>query len=402
MKKAQRLNEVKPSLTLAISAKAAQMKAEGIDVVSFGAGEPDFNTPQPVIDAAKAALDEGKTKYTPVAGLPALRAAIAQWYMREFGVETKAEEVIVSVGGKQVIYNAMMSLLDAGDKVLIGAPYWLSYPAMAHLCGAEVVYIQTRMSDHFLMTPEQLELAICEHHPVLVILNSPSNPTGQAYGEDDLAKLADVLRRHPEVTVIWDNIYAHLTYDGFKHVELVKVAPDLRTRIITCGGFSKSFAMTGWRLGFGIADPERIKAMSTIQSHSTSNATSFAQYGALAALHLERGVIEGMRKTFEKRRNLVMAELKNIPDVSYVPPVGSFYVLLDCSKFCHVKKEGGAIDGDVELAQYILEKGHVATVPGTAFGASGFLRISFALDEASICKGLRRIGEVLNALRQER
>lgn len=394
MKRAHRLDQVQPSLTLAITAKAAAMKAEGADIVSFGAGEPDFSTPASVVEAAKRALDEGRTKYTPVAGLPALRAGIAQWYGREFGVEVSSDEVIVGVGGKQVIYNALMSMIDPGDKVLIPAPYWLSYPAMVHLCGGESVFVETQAADEFLVSPEALERALTSSGASALILNSPCNPTGQAYRAAQLTALAEVLRRHEDVVVIWDNIYAHLTYGGFRHTELVSVAPDLRPRIVTTCGFSKSFSMTGWRLGFAIASAERIKAMTTIQSHSTSNATSFAQYGALAALDLKHADLESMRAKFERRRQVMLDGLSQVPGVSYVPPKGAFYVLVDCASYF-----GG---DDVALAKHLLEEGHVATIPGAAFGAPGCLRLSFALDEASIRKGIERIGQVLSRCEQTR
>ena len=398
MKKSKRLSKVQASLTLAITAKAAAMKAEGLNIISFGAGEPDFNTPQPIIDAAKTALDNGMTKYTPVAGMPALRAEIAAWYEREFGVKATADQVIVGVGGKQVIYNAIMSLLDDNEVALIPSPYWLSYPAMVHLAGGWVEYIETTEEDGFLITPAMLEESILKYHPKLLILNSPCNPTGQAYDEIHLRALAEVLRKYPEITILWDNIYAHLTYGGYKHVELTKVAPDLRSRIIVTGGFSKSFAMTGWRLGFAIADPERIKLMSTIQSHSTSNATSFAQAGALEALRLDHGFLEEMRQTFETRRGVILDCLAELPDVTCLAPKGAFYVLINCKKYCNIEHGLHWIQNDVDLAKYILEEGHVATIPGSAFGAPGYLRLSFALDEDNIRKGIARIGESLKKL----
>ena len=398
MKKAHRLNQVQPSLTLVITAKAAAMRAEGLDIVSFGAGEPDFITPQPIIDAAKDALDKGMTKYTAVAGMPALRSEIARWYGETFGVKTDASEVLVGIGGKQVIYNAIMSLVDDGDFVLIPSPYWLSYPAMVHLAGGRVEFIETDESSHFLMTPRQLEAAIIKYNPVLLILNSPANPTGQAYDEAALREIAVVLRKYPDVYVIWDNIYAQLTYEGFKHVELTKIAPDLKSRIITTCGFSKSFAMTGWRLGFAIADAERIKLMSSIQSHSTSNAVSFAQAGALEALKLDYSVIENMRLKFENRRRVMLDAIAKLPGVSCLAPQGAFYVLLNCKKFCNIEKGIYWITSDLDLAKYILEEGHVATVPGSAFGAPGYLRLSFALDEESIVKGIERIGKALQEL----
>lgn len=399
MKKAHRLDQVQASLTLAITAKAAAMRAEGLDIISFGAGEPDFNTPQPIIDAAKNALDNGMTKYTAVAGLPALRAEIAKWYEAQFGVKTAPDQVIVGVGGKQVIYNAIMSIVDPGDAVLIPAPFWLSYPAIVHLAGGDVHFVETSENDSFLMTPAMLEEAIIKYKPKLLILNSPSNPTGQAYDEVHLRSLAEVLRKYPDVNILWDNIYAHLTYCGFKHVELSKVAPDLQNRIITTGGFSKSFAMTGWRLGFAIADPERIKMMSTIQSHSTSNATSFAQAGALEALKLEHSVLENMRQKFEDRRRVTLESIAQIKDVSCIEPKGAFYVLMNCKKYCNVEHGLYWIQNDIDLAKYILEEGHVATIPGSAFGAPGYLRLSFALDSENIKKGIARIAEALAKLK---
>ena len=399
MKKAHRLNQVQASLTLAITARAAEMRAEGLDVVSFGAGEPDFITPKPIIDAAKDALDRGMTKYTPVTGMPALRAEIASWYTKNFGVETKSDEVIVGIGGKQVIYNAVMSMVDPGDVVLIPAPYWLSYPAMVHLADGTPVFIPTDQADEFLVSPEKLEDAILQYHPVLLILNSPCNPTGAAYSAEKLEKIAAVLRKYPDVTILWDNIYAQLVYNGFKHVELAKVAPDLKNRIITTGGFSKSFAMTGWRLGFAIADPARIKIMTTLQSHSTSNAVSFAQAGAIEALRLDPSVVENMRQAFERRRSIILNEIAKFPDLSCLPPNGAFYVMLNCTKFCDIVKNDVSIHNDVELAQYLLEKGMVATVPGTAFGAPGYLRLSFAMKDEDIIKGIQRIGNTLAALK---
>ena len=398
MKKAHRLDQVQPSMTLAISAKATAMKAEGIDVVSFGAGEPDFATPQPIIDAAKDALDRGFTKYTAVPGMPALRAEIARWYAENFGVPTEPSEVIVGIGGKQVIYNAIMSLVDPGDTVLIPAPSWLSYPAMVNLAGGHVASIETTEDARFLITPAQLDDAIAKFHPVLLILNSPANPTGQAYDAKIRTEIADVLRKYPDVNILWDNIYAQLTYGGFQHVELAKLAPDLRSRIITTGGFSKSFAMTGWRLGFAIADAARIQLMSSIQSHSTSNAVSFAQAGALQALKLDHSVIENMRAKFESRRAVLLDAIAKIPGVSCVPPKGAFYILLNCKKFCNINSDTHKISNDLDLAKYLLEEGHVATVPGSAFGAPGYLRLSFALDEASILKGIERIGKALSLL----
>lgn len=400
MKLSNRLNNVKPSMTLAITSRAASMKAEGIDIVSFGAGEPDFDTPPTVVEAAKCALDKGMTRYTPVPGMPVLRAAIADWYTREFGIDTTPDHVIVGVGGKQVIYNALMALIDVGDRVLIPAPYWVSYPAMAYLAGGEPVYVRTTEKTSFLMTPKALEEALEENHPKVLILNSPSNPTGQVYEESLLRELAEVLRRHPNVMIIWDNIYAHITYGDVIHVDFAKVAPDLAERIITTCGFSKSFAMTGWRLGFAIADPRIIKAMSSIQGHSTSNATSFAQAGAIEALKLDHSYLENNRQRFEKRRGILIDALSKIPDVSLVEPKGAFYALVNVKKYCHTIIDDRIITNDLELAEYLLVDGHVACIPGCAFGAEGYLRLSFAMSEEAIAEGVRRIAVALSKLKR--
>ena len=399
MKLSNRLNNVKPSMTLAITSRASAMKSVGIDIVSFGAGEPDFDTPKPVVEAAKTALDEGMTRYTPVPGLPMLRSEIARWYEDEFGIPTTPDHVIVGVGGKQVIYNALMALLDVGDRVLIPSPYWVSYPAMVYLAGGEPVYVRTTEKTSFLMTPQALETALEENQPKVLVLNSPSNPTGQVYEEAHLLQLAEVLRRHPNVMVIWDNIYAHLTYGDVRHVEFAKIAPDLSERIITTCGFSKSFAMTGWRLGFAIADPRIIKAMSSIQGHSTSNATSFAQKGALEALKLDHSYLESNRALFERRRTVLIDALSKIPDVSLVEPKGAFYALINVKKYCHTMKDDRIITNDLELAEYLLVDGHVACIPGSAFGAEGYLRLSFAMGEEAIVEGVRRIAAALSQLK---
>ena len=398
MKLSNRLRHVKPSMTLAITSRAAAMRAEGIDIISFGAGEPDFDTPKSVVDAAKSALDNGLTRYTPVPGMPKLRADIAKWYEREFGIHTTTDHVIVGIGGKQVIYNALMALLNVGDRVLIPSPYWVSYPAMVNLASGEPVFIRTSEKSKFLLTPEQLDDAIHEYQPKALILNSPCNPTGQIYDEELLKKLADVLRLYPDVMIIWDNIYASITYDTHKHVDLAKVAPDLSERIITTCGFSKCFAMTGWRLGFAIADPAIIKAMSSIQGHSTSNATSFAQAGAIEALKLDHAYLEENRKRFENRKNILLAELAKIDNVSCLEPTGAFYALVNVKKYCHTLLDARVITNDLELAEYLLVDGHVACIPGCAFGADGYLRLSFAMNEDDIVEGIRRIGAALAKL----
>ncbi len=397
IRKAPRMAQVKASLTLAISAKAKAMKAQGIDVVSFGAGEPDFSTPLPIVEAAKSALDGGQTRYTAAAGLPVLREKLASWYSKRYGVQVNAAQVMISTGGKQTLYNAMMSLVGAGDEVLIPAPYWLTYPAQVYLAGGTPVFLTSTALEAYLLTADALREALQAHpRAVALVLNSPSNPTGQAYSREQLAALADVIRDYPDLTVIWDNIYAQLTYEGFEHVELIAVAPDLQSRVVICSGFSKSFAMTGWRQGFAIAAEERIAAMTAIQSHSTSNATSFAQAGSLAALELDDSYLKEMRVSFSRRRKLILSLIEGIEGLSVLPPKGAFYVLMDATYI--VENSGGKLANDIDLAAYMLENHHVATVPGSAFGAVNCLRLSFAISDEAIEEGLRRIARACREL----
>lgn len=398
MRTADRLARVQPSATLAITSRAKAMKAEGIDVIGFGAGEPDFNTPEPIINAAKAALDDGLTKYTAVAGFPALRKAIAADYQARYGLETTANQVMVSVGGKHVLYNIAMSLLDEGDKVLIPSPFWVSYPAQVLLAGGEPVFIETREEDGFTLTAEALDAALTEHAPRMLILNSPSNPTGGAYPREALASLLSVLEKHPETLIVWDAIYDRLTYDGFEHVEPAQIAPQLRDRIIVVNGFSKTFAMTGWRLGYGIADAGLVKAMSKLQGHATSGAATFIQAAAIAALELEDSVIDGMVEIFDGRRQRILELLRAIPGVTCAAPRGAFYVFPNLSAFIGKKAGGLPIEDDQALAAHLLETAKVAIVPGSAFGAPGYARLSYATSMEAIETGVKRLHEALVAL----
>lgn len=399
MKTSRFLDRVQPSATLAISNKAATLKAEGRDVIGFGAGEPDFNTPDPIIETAKRALDKGRTKYAPVSGTNELRQAIATWYNARYHTQVAAENVIVSVGGKHSLYNVARALLDPGDKVLIPAPYWVSYPAQVELCGADPVFLETREEDGFVVTPETLDRALTEHAPRYVIFNSPSNPTGMAIGRDPLAQLLEVFRRHPDVLLVWDSIYEQLVYDGFEHVEPLQLAPDLADRIVVTSGFSKSYAMTGWRLGYAIAPVKLVKAMSKLQSHCTSGPTTFAMDGAVAALQLEQAAVDAMVKIFDERRRRMVELLRAIPDVTVPMPQGAFYAFCNLSAYLGASWEGRTLDDDLAIADYLLEKGGVAVVPGSAFGAPGFARLSYACSLENIEKGVTRMGEALRALR---
>ena len=376
----QRAASLSPSLTLAIDAKAKQMKAEGQDVVGFGAGEPDFDTPQHIKDAAIQALNEGFTKYTPSSGIPELRQAIADKFKRENGLTYKPSQIIVSCGGKHSCYNVILSTCQEGDEVIIPAPYWLSYPEMVKLAGASPVVLQTTDRTEFKLTPGQLRAAITPRTRLLV-LNSPSNPTGSVYTPEEIRAIGDICVEQG-VLIMSDEIYEHLLYDGAKHRSVASFSQAHYDHTIVVHGFAKAWSMTGWRLGF-LAAPEPIaKAIDAIQSHSTSNPTSFAQKGAVAALtgpqdHLPRWLAE-----YDERRTYAWQKLNDIPGVSCVNSQGAFYLFPNISKL-------GLKSTD--FCAKLLEQEKVAAVPGIAFGADDYLRLSYATGMANIEKGLDRL-----------
>ncbi len=389
MRLSDRISRVQPSPTLAITAKAKALKAAGVDVVSFGAGEPDFNTPAPICEAAKAAIDAGKTKYTPASGLGELRAAIAADYALR-GREVTAAQTIVCVGGKHALYNASQVLFQEGDKVIVPAPYWVSYPAQILLAGAEPVIIDCPASAGFKLTPTQLAEALEDEAVNALVLCSPSNPTGSVYTAEELAALGEVLLKHERVRVLYDAMYDRLYYDGAIAPDLVAAVPALDAQTITFNGFSKTYAMTGWRLGYAIGPEAVIAAMGKLQSQSTSNATSFAQYGAIEALKMGEDAISEMRETFRGRRELLVGLLNAIPCVECETPEGAFYAFPDFNAYI-----GERFEDDLALANYLLEEAKVALVPGSAFGAPGFMRLSYATGDDVIVEGVRRIREAL-------
>jgi aspartate aminotransferase len=369
-----------PSLTLAIDSKAKQMKAEGQDVVGFGAGEPDFDTPQHIKDAAAKALAEGFTKYTPSAGIPELRQAIADKFKRENGLSYKPSQIIVSCGGKHSCYNVMMATCQEGDEVIIPAPYWLSYPEMAKLAGATPAILQTSDRTEFKVTPDQLRQAITPRTR-LFILNSPSNPTGTVYSPSEIKALGDVCVEKG-VLIMSDEIYEHLLYDGAVHKSVASMSPAHFEQTIVVHGFAKAWSMTGWRLGF-LAAPEPIaKAIDAIQSHSTSNPTSFAQKGAVAALNGPQDHLKGWLSEYDRRRTYAWKKLSGIPRISCVNSRGAFYL------FPNISQTGMK---STEFCAKLLEQEKVAVVPGIAFGADDYIRISYATNMRDIEKGLDRI-----------
>jgi aspartate aminotransferase len=380
MKLAERVSQVTPSITLAIAAKAKAMKTEGIDVCSFSAGEPDFDTPAHIKAACVKALDQGKTKYGPASGEPKLREAIAHKLKRENGLDYKPENVIVSNGGKHSLYNLIIALIESGDEVIIPAPYWLSYPEMVTLAGGTSVIVQTDANTGYKITPEQLRQAITPKTK-LFIINSPSNPTGMVYTPEELQALAEVIVEK-DILVVSDEIYEKIIYDGVKQVSIGSLGEEIFARTIVSNGFAKGYSMTGWRIGYLAGPLELIKATITLQSHSTSNVCTFAQYGAIAALEGEQDCVEEMRQAFAKRREVMYERLNGIPGLSCPKPEGAFYMLPDISK-TGLKS--------LEFSNTLLEKQQVAVIPGVAFGVDNNIRLSYATDMATIEKGMDRL-----------
>jgi aspartate aminotransferase len=376
-----RAGALQPSLTLAITAKARQLRAEGHDVCSLSAGEPDFDTPAFIRQAAAEALEAGHTRYGPVAGEPALREAIAAKHTHENQVPTSAEQVLVTNGGKQALYNLFQVLLDPGDELLLPAPYWLSYPEMAHLAGATVRLLPSDAATGFRLDPAALEAAITPASRLLV-LNSPSNPTGMVLGKAELEAIAAVLRRHPRVVVVCDEIYEFLLAPGHSHHSFAAVAPDLAHRIFIVNGFAKGWAMTGWRIGWLAGAREVIAAASALQSQSTSNVCSFAQFGALAAISGQRNCVHAMAREFNRRRALLSEGLQTIPGLALLPPEGAFYAFPDASAW--------GLDS-MTLCNRLLEEVGLAVVPGVAFGDDRCIRLSCAAADATLFDGLGRL-----------
>ena len=397
---ADRLSKIKPSPTIAVTTKAAELKAAGKDVIGLGAGEPDFNTPEFICNAAKTAMDKGETKYTPVAGTAALRKAIVEKFKRENNLEYTADEIVVGTGGKQVIFNALLASVNPGDEVVIPAPYWVSYPDIVSFCDGVPVFIEC--DGTFKMTPAQLEKAITPKTKWL-ILNSPSNPTGAAYTEAELKALADVLLKHPHVWVMSDDIYEHLVYDNFKFVTIAQVEPKLKPRTLTVNGVSKAYSMTGWRIGYAGGDKALIKAMDMLQSQSTSNASSISQAAALAALNGHQSFLADWRKDFAKRRDLVVAKLNAIPGIKCQTPEGAFYVYPSFEGLVGKKTpEGKTIENSMDVTSYILSHAQLAMVPFTAFGASSssdWYRLSVgAADKETILASFDRLKNAVDQL----
>jgi len=391
-----RLQRLAPSATLAMSQKSAEMKAQGIDVINMSVGEPDFNTPEPIKQAAKLAIDENYSRYSPVPGYPDLRQAIARKLERENHLHYTPAEILVSNGAKQSVCNTVMALVNDGEEVIIPAPYWVSYPQMVKLAGGEPVFVEAGFDQNFKMTPAQLEAAITPKTRML-ILCSPSNPTGSVYSKEELQALAEVILRHEDLFVLADEIYEHINYIG-KH-ESIAQFPGMKERAIIVNGVSKAYAMTGWRIGY-IAAPEWIvKGCNKLQGQYTSGPCSVSQKAAEFAYVGDQQCVEEMRQAFERRRNLIVKLAKEIPGLEVNVPEGAFYLFPKCSSFFGKSDGQTTINNSTDFAMYLLEKGHVATVGGDAFGDSECFRMSYATSDENIVEAMRRMKQVLADLK---
>ncbi len=392
-RKAQSIN---PSVTLAITAKAKELKSKGVDVITFGVGEPDFNTPENIIEAANKAMKDGKTKYTPVPGIPELRKAIVNKFKQDNGLDYEEAQIIVSTGAKQSLNNAFMAILNPGDEVIVPTPYWVSYPELIRLAEGVPVFVENKKEDDYKYTLETLEKAVTSKTKA-IILNDPNNPTGSIYSKEELEMIAEFAKKH-DLVIISDEIYEKLIYDGNKHVSIASLSEDAKNRTIVINGFSKSFAMTGWRVGYSASNKEIAKLMSSLQSHMTSNVNSIAQYASVEALEGSKDDLNHMISVFEQRRNLMVKMISEMKDVSIIKPSGAFYVMMNIENYFNKKINGNEIRNSLDFSNYLLDEAKVAVVPGIAFGLDSYVRLSYATSEENIKEGLGRINEFLKKI----
>ena len=388
----QRAQNLKPSPTLAVTARAAELRAAGKNIIGLGAGEPDFDTPDPIKIAAKAAIDKGDTKYTAVDGTPALKEAICNKLLRDNKLTYDANQILVSCGGKHSFYNLCQAILDKGDEVIVPAPYWVSYPPMVELTNAKAVILSTGMEQHFKLTPEQLSAAITPNTR-MVILNSPSNPTGAVYNEEELTALAEVLKRHPDILILSDDIYEAIVWDTKPYTNILSVAPELYDQTMILNGVSKAYSMTGWRIGYAAGPANLIKAMKTIQSQSTSNPASISQAASVEALNGDQSCITNMLEAFKSRHDAVLPMLNDLPNVKCNAAQGAFYLFPD---FSQAIEQTDGVNDDIAMAELLLEKAGVALVPGSAFGSPGFMRLSYATSMENLTEALARLKKALS------
>ena len=396
MELSERLQRLQPSATLAMSQRSSELKAQGVDVINMSVGEPDFNTPDHIKEAAKRAIDENWSRYSPVPGYPELKNAIVAKLKNENGLDYKPSQILCSNGAKQSVCNTVMALVNAGDEVIIPAPYWVSYPQMVLLAEGTPVFVEAKIEQDFKITPEQLEAAITPKTKAL-ILCSPSNPTGSVYSQRELEALKDVLMKHPQIIVIADEIYEHINYVG-QHASMASF-PDIKDRVVIINGVSKAYAMTGWRIGF-IAAPEWIvKGCNKLQGQYTSGPCSVSQKAAEAAYTGSQQCVEDMRQAFERRKNLIVRLAKEIPGLEVNDPQGAFYLFPKCSSYFGKTDGNCTINNSTAFAMYLLEVGHVATVGGDAFGSPECFRMSYATSDENIIEAMRRIKDVLSNLK---
>ena len=396
MELSRRVQAIKPSPTLAVTARAAALKASGRDIVGLGAGEPDFDTPQHIKDAAIAAINGGFTKYTAVDGTPGLKAAIIAKFKRDNGLDYAPKQILVSCGGKQSFFNLVQAVVNPGDEVIIPAPYWVSYPDIVILADGKPVIVEAGIEQGFKITPAQLEAAITPKTRLFVI-NSPSNPTGAVYTKAELAALGEVLRKHPRVLIASDDMYEHIRLDGAPFVNILNVCPDLYDRTLVLNGVSKAYSMTGWRIGYAAGPEAILRAMTNVQSQSTSNPTSISQVAAEAALNGDQGCIIPMLDAFKARHRYVVDALNAIPGFNCVDSGGAFYAFPDVRPAILNLLARDVIEAptDIAFSEYLLESADVAVVPGSAFGAEGYIRLSFATSQANLEKALKRIAQAM-------
>jgi len=394
MKLSERSQKVNASMTLALSAKAGQMKADGHDVVSFGAGEPDFNTPEHIAKAGKEAIDEGFTKYTAAAGTKDLKKAVQKKFKKDNGLDYDLDQIIISNGAKHSLFNTFQTILNPGDEVIISRPYWVSYPETVKLGGGVPVYVDAEEENNFKMKIEDIKKAVTENTKAL-ILNSPNNPTGCVYSREELKEIADLAIKE-DFFVVSDEIYEELIYGDAEHISIASFGKEIKERTIVINGMSKAYAMTGWRIGFAAASKEIVDIMSNIQSHATSNPNSIAQYASTVGLNESKAVTREMVKAFKERRNYMVKTINEMPKVSCKKPEGAFYVMMNIENLIGKKYEGEEIDGSMSFADILLEESKVAVIPGKAFGNDKFVRLSYATSLEDIQRGLERIKEFVN------
>lgn len=397
MNLSKKAGNISPSITLSITAKANELKAQGVDVVSFGAGEPDFNTPQNIINAAIKAMNDGKTKYTPAGGILELKKTICKKFKDDNELDYVPEQITISTGAKQCLANTFMAILNPGDEVLIPIPYWVSYPELVKLADGVPVFVETSKENNYKYTVADLEKAVSDKTKA-ILLNSPNNPTGTIYHKNELVEIAEFAKKH-DILIVSDEIYEKLIYDGEKHISIASLSDDAYNRTIVINGVSKTYAMTGWRLGYVAASKEITKHMTSIQSHMTSNVNTITQYATIEALNGPVEDLNNMVKEFEKRRNFMVDRLGKIDGISIIKPNGAFYIMVNISSYFNSTFKGGKINNSVDFARILLDEEKVAVIPGAGFGLDDYIRLSYATSMDIIKTGIDRIDTFLNKIK---